>query len=243
MRSTALPHALVLCALALAPATSRADDKAPGKTAAPAAPKDAAAPAPKPATPPGGTKKPADASAVKRPEPDEAGRRASEAIVGYYNALIAKDYDQASSFVHPDFVMPLQVGIATEIEKSSNDKARKGTLDQFGVADVTSLKALSASQFFARFAKSQYGTTLRAISDPALDAKVTTDRILCLPTKTACDVEIIISTVDATTKKRAERRSSVRAQLKDGRWLVGMKPPPPPPPPRELPPGQEIPGH
>jgi Ni/Co efflux regulator RcnB len=242
--SRTLSCALLIVAVAAAP-MAHAQDAPAARTA-----RDAPAPAAKADTParkpgPGDAAKGKGATPrgeIKRPEPDEASRRASEAIVGYYTALIAKDYDQAGSFVHPDFVAPLQVGIAAEVEKSSSEKARKGTLDQFGVADATALKALPPSQFFARFARSQYGTTLQALGDPTLDAKVSTDRILCTAAKTACDVEIVISVVDAATKKRSDRRSSVRAQVSDGRWLVGMKPPPPPPPP---PPstGGKTPGH
>jgi hypothetical protein len=239
-----LERALFVVALAAAPVVhAEGAPPGPAKTAAPPAAK-AGAPAPAKGAPANkaAPKSPAGGPAAKRPELDEAARRASEAVVGYYAALIAKEYDQAGSFVHPDFVAPLQVGIAAEIEKSSNEKARKGTLDQFSVADSTALKALPPSQFFSRFARSQYGTTLQALGDPALDAKVSTDRIICTPTKTACDIEIVISVVDAATKKRTENRSSVRAQVADGRWLVGMRPPPPPPPPPQST-GQKIPGH
>lgn len=174
----------------------------------------------------------------------DAKRHAAEAVQGYYEALIKKDYERAGSFVHPDFVAPLQQGLLAEVERAPTDKQKQGTFEALGVADLNAMKGLTAGQFFSRFAASRYGTTIQAIGDPALKAEVKVGEVRCNKEETACDVDIVISVFDAPTKKRNERPSTVRAQLGDGHWLVGGKPAArkPPPGPAAPPPGS-VPPH
>jgi len=149
-------------------------------------------------------------------------KRAKDAVVGYYQALIKGDYETAGTFVHPDTIEPVRKSLVAEIDKA-RPAQKAATLKMLGVDDVNALNMLSMSQFFAVFARSSYGQTLQVMANPALAAAVAVVGVTCASDKDACDVEIEVET-NTADGKRAKKKQRVSAEKVGGRWLAGARP-------------------
>lgn len=145
-------------------------------------------------------------------------KRARDALLGYYEALIKGQYDQAGSFAHPDAIEPVRKKLVELIQRAPTAKARS-TLQNLGASDLTSLQSQTTAQFFANYARSTYAKNLQALAKPELKSRVEVTKVRCDPSRSLCEVTFDL----IHTQQGQEVRGTNMARVADvdGRWLVG----------------------
>lgn len=150
-------------------------------------------------------------------------RKGAEVSRGYYKALIQGQFETAASFLHPDTVEPLRRSLVDEIEKSPAAK-QKAIFGALGVPDLNTLRTMPAGKFFAAYAQSNYGKSLRSLSDPKISLRALVEDQTCFPEKGWCAV-----TVRLKGKREDQSPISIVNRVhvieSGGRWLVTEKPP------------------
>ena len=160
-----------------------------------------------------------NAPVERKIDPKLKEKRARDAVNGYYQALIAGQYDQAGSFAHPDAIEPVRKKLLELIQKAPAAK-RGSTLKNLGVADVVSLQSQTTAQFFNSYARSTYATTIQALAKPERKAHIKITKVRCDPSKSLCEVTFdLYQTLD--NGKEVHGTNKVRVADVDGRWLVG----------------------
>lgn len=157
-------------------------------------------------------------------------KRATDAVSGYYKALIAADYDAAATFLRPDAIEPIRQSLVAQID-AAKPAQQKATLQIFGVQDTAALRAMPTTKFFAAFARSQYGLSLQHLARKELEARITVKEARCTVAEKKCGVDFALH-VKAPDGKPAEVPQQMIASELEGRWLLGFAPPSMPPPAR-----------
>ena len=154
--------------------------------------------------------------------------QASSVARGYYDALIAGNFEQAVSFLHPSEVEPIRAQIVSSLE-AATDGQKKATLTSLGVADLNTLRTMPPEKFFVTWARSPLGQGVQLLSsDKIAQIRVVLDPPRCdLPTKT-CDVRVTLRG-DTTDGKKIEKPNAVVIVYEDGRYLLTQPVQPAPP--------------
>jgi hypothetical protein len=150
--------------------------------------------------------------------------RSREVARGYYNALIAGDFEQAVGFMHPDTIEPTRAQILKTLE-AANDGQKKATLTSLGIADINTLRTMPLERFFVTWARSPLGQSVQALSsDKIAGLRVVLDPPRCnLPMK-QCQVRITLRG-DTKDGKKIEKPNMVFIVEQDGRYLLRDTPP------------------
>jgi hypothetical protein len=158
------------------------------------------------------------APVTKTLDPKLKEKRARDAVNGYYQALIAGQYDQAGSFAHPDAIEPVRKKLLELIQKAPAAK-RASTLKNLGVPDVTYMQSMTTSQFFASYARSTYAANLQGLAKPERKARIKVTKVRCDPSRLLCEVSFdLFQTFEG---REGFGSNTVRVADVDGRWLVG----------------------
>jgi hypothetical protein len=160
-----------------------------------------------------------NAPASKKVDPKLKEKRARDAVNGYYQALIAGQYDQAGSFAHPDAIEPVRKKLLELIQQAPAAK-RASTLQNLGAADVVSLQSQTTAQFFNSYARSTYATNIQVLAKPERKAHIKVTKVRCDPSKPLCEVTFdLYQTLE--DGREVHGTNQVRVADVDGRWLVG----------------------
>lgn len=149
-------------------------------------------------------------------------RHAKEAFEGYFNALIAADYERAATFVHPDMVEPLRREMLRLMEQAGPQKTQ-ATLKKLGIPDLATMKSMPGHKWWAKWAASPYGQTVQVMANKDVGARFRTERVACKPAQNSCDIVFSVTGKDESGHYQT-RRNTVVASKEDGRWLVGKVP-------------------
>ncbi len=161
---------------------------------------------------------PADAALMKK--------RATDAVTGYYKALIAGDYDAAATFLRDDTIEPVRQSLVKQAEAASQ-KQQEATSEALGAKSLGEVKAMPATKFFAAFARSSYGTSIQQLAQPELAARVAIDDVECEAAARRCVVKFQVGGKDKDGKV-AMVPQTMQASNVDGRWMLGFGAAPPP---------------
>jgi hypothetical protein len=155
--------------------------------------------------------------------------RARDATVGYYTALVRGEHDVAGTFLHPRMIEPLRASLIAAIEKAPPGP-RSATLAELGVDSIVALERISPAGFFAAYARSSYGHSVRTLADPALKPTIDARALPCTPA--GCEVEVEITSHPVKEEPPLVVRHRVRAEKLEGRWLLTLTGDPGSPSPR-----------
>jgi hypothetical protein len=151
-------------------------------------------------------------------------KRATDAVNGYYKALIAGDYDAAATFLRDDAIEPVRAGLLQQLQTGS-PKQQQATFEALGTGSLAELKAMPATKFFAAFARSSYGTSLQTLANKELAARVAIDDAECDTAARRCVVKFKVGGKDKDGKLQMLDQTMLASNV-DGRWMLGFAPPP-----------------
>lgn len=155
---------------------------------------------------------------------DRLEQRAAALARGYYVALIDGRYEEAAGFLHPNVIEPVRAALLREAEEGPPQRGL-AIAKALSVPDLLAVRSLSAERFFARWAKSPYGTSVQTLSRPELKNEVEVIEARCSEAQGLCQVQLRLRASGEPTLPPVSLQ--VWAVYDEERWLLTLIPPRP----------------
>jgi len=158
--------------------------------------------------------------AGKRADMPKLVDEARQVTRGYYDALIAGNYELAASFLHADAIEPSRAALIESLEKGGEGQT-KATLAAIGVADMNTLRTMPAERFFIVYARSPMGKGVQLLA--GLAVRVVLEPPRCDLKSQSCQVHLKLKG-ESPKGDKIDRPNTVYVVHDRGRFLLQHTP-------------------